>query len=197
MTLITKHMAYIPPSFSKLLSIFYLALGLCLFILYRQKTKNKERDPESRREIIYLTIMKNPGINQQNIVDTTGFSRGSVRHHLNALLRSQEIATAEFDGHARYVVKKEDLSIREQLMLISLTEKGSAAVLICLWKNHQLGIPELAECAGISQSAMRWRVKRLEERGLILRKEKGSDISICLIDEVRQVLDLFLADDKN
>ena len=196
MTLITKHMAYIPPSFSKLLSIFYLALGLCLFILYRQKTKKKERAQESRREIIYQAVLQNSGINQQGIVDKTGLSRGSVRYHLTALLRSQEIVTAEFAGHTHYMVKKADVSIKEQLLLISLSEKKSATVLFCLWKYKELRIAELAEYADISPSAMRWRIKRLEERGLILREEKESHVSFYLSEDIRDTLKVFLPEKR-
>ena len=55
--LVVSHMAYIPPSFSHLLSILYLSLGLGFFVLYRQKIKQKQRSQNSRREIIYQTIL--------------------------------------------------------------------------------------------------------------------------------------------
>ena len=119
-SLTTKNMGYIPSSFSHLLTVIYLALGLSLFVLYRQRVQKKERAPDSRREIIYQTIAAHPGISQQMIVDKTGFSRGSVRHHINALLRNQEIVTADIEGHARYIVQKTNIDSKEQMIFISL-----------------------------------------------------------------------------
>lgn len=180
--IITKPMAYIPPSFSHLLSIIYLALGLSLFVLYRQRVQKTERAPDSRREIIYQTIAAHPGISQQMIVDKTGFSRGSVRHHINALLRNQEIVTADIEGHARYIVQKTNIDSKEQMIFISLLDKKNVAVLIELHKRSDLGISELADAVGHKPNALRWRMKRLEESGIV-RSTEGKGCVTYRLDE--------------
>lgn len=190
--LVVSHMAYIPPSFSHLLSILYLSLGLGFFVLYRQKIKQKQRSQNSRREIIYQTILQNPGINLQRIIDKTGFSRGSVRYHLNALLNSQEISPAEFNGHARYFIRKNNMTLREQLFRISLSEKKSAAVIFCLGKNQRMRLSELADCAGVSISTMRWRIKRLEERRLVQQENAGLEAVYSLCEDVEEMLTAYL-----
>ena len=172
--IITKPMAYIPPSFSHLLSIIYLALGLSLFVLYRQRVQKTERAPDSRREIIYQTIAAYPGISQNLIVDKTGFSRGSVRHHINALLSNQEIVTADIGGHARYIVQKTNIDSKEQMIFISL--------LIELHKKSDMGISELADAVGHKPNALRWRMKRLEENGIVQSTE-GKGFVTYRLDE--------------
>ena len=179
---ITKPMAYIPPSFSNLLSIIYLALGLSLFVLYRQRVQKKERAPDSRREIIYQTIAAYPGISQNLIVDKTGFSRGSVRHHINALLSNQEIVTADIGGHARYIVQKTNIDSKEQMIFISLLDKKNVAVLIELHKKSDMGISELADAVGHKPNALRWRMKRLEENGIVQSTE-GKGFVTYRLDE--------------
>ena len=182
---ITKPMAYIPPSFSNLLSIIYLALGLSLFVLYRQRVQKKERAPDSRREIIYQTIAAYPGISQNLIVDKTGFSRGSVRHHINALLSNQEIVTADIGGHARYIVQKTNIDIKEQMIFISLLDKKNVAVLIELHKKSDMGISELADAVGHKPNALRWRMKRLEENGIVQSTEGKGFVTYRLDETVK------------
>ena len=178
----TRNMGYIPTSFSHLLSIIYLALGLSLFVLYRQRVQKKERAPDSRREIIYQTIAAYPGISQNLIVDKTGFSRGSVRHHINALLSNQEIVTADIGGHARYIVQKTNIDIKEQMIFISLLDKKNVAVLIELHKKSDMGISELADAVGHKPNALRWRMKRLEENGIVQSTE-GKGFVTYRLDE--------------
>ena len=180
--IITKPIAYIPSSFSHLLSIIYLALGLSLFILYRQRVQKNERAPDSRREIIYQTIAAYPGISQNLIVDKTGFSRGSVRHHINALLSNQEIVTADIGGHARYIVQKTNIDSKEQMIFISLLDKKNVAVLIELHKKSDMGISELADAVGHKPNALRWRMKRLEENGIVQSTE-GKGFVTYRLDE--------------
>ena len=182
--IITKPMAYIPPSFSHLLSIIYLALGLSLFVLYRQRVQKKERAPDSRREIIYQTIAAYPGISQNLIVDKTGFSRGSVRHHINALLSNQEIVTADIEGHARYIVQKTNIDSKEQMIFISLLDKKNVAVLIELHKKSDMGISELADAVGHKPNALRWRMKRLEESGIVQSTEGKGCVTYRLDEAV-------------
>ena len=183
--IITKPMAYIPPAFSHLLSIIYLALGLSLFVLYRQRVQKTERAPDSRCEIIYQTIAAQPGISQQMIVDKTGFSRGSVRHHINALLRNQEIVTADIEGHARYIVQKTNIDSKEQMIFISLLDKKNVAVLIELHKRSDLGISELADAVGHKPNALRWRMKRLEESGIVQSTEGKGCVTYRLDEAVK------------
>lgn len=178
----TRNMGYIPTSFSHLLSIIYLALGLSLFVLYRQRVQKKERAPDSRREIIYQTIAAYPGISQNLIVDKTGFSRGSVRHHINALLSNQEIVTADIGGHARYIVQKTNIDSKEQMIFISLLDKKNVAVLIELHKKSDMGISELADAVGHKPNALRWRMKRLEENGIVQSTE-GKGFVTYRLDE--------------
>lgn len=182
--LIIERMAYIPPAFSHLLSIIYLALGLSLFVLYRQRVQKTERAPDSRREIIYQTIAAHPGISQQMIVDKTGFSRGSVRHHINALLRNQEIVTADIEGHARYIVQKTNIDSKEQMIFISLLDKKNVAVLIELHKKSDMGISELADAVGHKPNALRWRMKRLEESGIVQSTEGNGCVTYRLDEAV-------------
>ena len=182
--LIIERMAYIPPSFSHLLTVIYLALGLSLFVLYRQRVQKTERAPDSRREIIYQTIAAHPGISQQMIVDKTGFSRGSVRHHINALLRNQEIVTADIEGHARYIVQKTNIDSKEQMIFISLLDKKNVAVLIELHKRSDLGISELADAVGHKPNALRWRMKRLEESGIVQSTEGKGCVTYRLDETV-------------
>lgn len=183
-SLTTKNMGYIPSSFSHLLTVIYLALGLSLFVLYRQRVQKKERAPDSRREIIYQTIAAHPGISQQMIVDKTGFSRGSVRHHINALLRNQEIVTADIEGHARYIVQKTNIDSKEQMIFISLLDKKNVAVLIELHKRSDLGISELADAVGHKPNALRWRMKRLEESGIVQSTEGKGCVTYRLDEAV-------------
>ena len=183
-SLTTKNMGYIPSSFSHLLTVIYLVLGLSLFVLYRQRVQKTERAPDSRREIIYQTIAAHPGISQQMIVDKTGFSRGSVRHHINALLRNQEIVTADIEGHARYIVQKTNIDSKEQMIFISLLDKKNVAVLIELHKRSDLGISELADAVGHKPNALRWRMKRLEESGIVQSTEGKGCVTYRLDEAV-------------
>ena len=187
-SLTTKNMGYIPSSFSHLLTVIYLVLGLSLFVLYRQRVQKTERAPDSRREIIYQTIAAHPGISQQMIVDKTGFSRGSVRHHINALLRNQEIVTADIEGHARYIVQKTNIDSKEQMIFISLLDKKNVAVLIELHKRSDLGISELADAVGHKPNALRWRMKRLEESGIVQSTEGKGCVTYRLDEAVADQL---------
>ena len=155
---------------------------MSLFVLYRQRVQKKERAPDSRREIIYQTIAAYPGISQNLIVDKTGFSRGSVRHHINALLSNQEIVTADIGGHARYIVQKTNIDIKEQMIFISLLDKKNVAVLIELHKKSDMGISELADAVGHKPNALRWRMKRLEENGIVQSTE-GKGFVTYRLDE--------------
>ena len=156
-----------------------------MFVLYRQRVQKTERAPDSRREIIYQTIAAHPGISQQMIVDKTGFSRGSVRHHINALLRNQEIVTADIEGHARYIVQKTNIDSKEQMIFISLLDKKNVAVLIELHKRSDLGISELADAVGHKPNALRWRMKRLEESGIVQSTEGKGCVTYRLDEAVK------------
>ena len=108
-----------------------------------------------------------------------------MRHHINALLRNQEIVTADIEGHARYIVQKTNIDSKEQMIFISLLDKKNVAVLIELHKRSDLGISELADAVGHKPNALRWRMKRLEESGIVQSTEGKGCVTYRLDEAVK------------
>ncbi len=180
--IITHPMAYIPPSTSYLLSLFYLAFGILIFGIYQGKNGKKTRDPASRREIIYQYILAHPGVSQQQIVDVTGYSRGSVRHQLHELRKNEEITQTKTKGHARYIPCDQDITPEERILLNFLGQKRPRQ-LICLLLDHPgITTEEIAGLLNITPSTAGWHLRRLNRSDLLIKELRGKKARYTLTD---------------
>ncbi len=173
MILITRPIAYTPPSISKIISLLYLSLGLCFFILYRKKSAPALRPKDSRREQIYQCILSSPGISRQQITDKTGFSRGSVRHHLAALQNNQEIQPFGTPARPCYLPCTRPVSAEELTLRTALAQPKTGELLHILKDHPGATVKDIAARLKISPSTAGWRLQKLISAGIAVRRYDG------------------------
>lgn len=173
---------YIPPSVSKIISILYLISGLAFLILYA-KISEKNRDPDSTREQIYRWICTHPGKSQQQIADSMKISRGSLKYHLNKLLKQKEIHQITSGTYPQYFSSSKKFSDEMGMLLTFVARDKDHQIIQNLFEHPGLSRTQLVADLHLSPATITWRMKRFAKKNLIISHTHGKELIYELTPE--------------
>lgn len=165
---------YIPPSFSQFLSFLYLASGLAFLILYA-KISEKNRDPNSTREQIYRWICTHPGKSQQQIANSMKISRGSLKYHLNKLLKQKEIHQITSGTYPHYFPGGRAISTEMEILLTFVARDKDHQIIQTLIEHPGITRTQLTVTLQLSPTTLSWRLKRFAKQNLIIIQNQGKE----------------------
>lgn len=137
--------------------------------------------PDSRSMQIQRYIEENPGVGESDIVKGLGYSRGSTVHQLKKLIRDRRVLEKPYHKTVRYY-PIEPRTREDDVFDAALRREKPAAILSALQK-HPMTLAELERETGISRHSLRWHLSRMEEDGIILRKEEAGRVFYSLSKE--------------
>ena len=136
---------------------------------------------DSKSMQIQLYIEENPGVSESDIVKGLGYSRGSTVHQLKKLIRDKRVLEKPYHKTVRYY-PIEPRTREDDVFDAALRREKPAAILSALQK-HPMTLAELERETDISRHSLRWHLSRMEEDGIILRKEEAGRVFYSLSKE--------------
>ena len=136
---------------------------------------------DSKSMQIQLYIEENPGVGESDIVKGLGYSRGSTVHQLKKLIRDKRVLEKPYHKTVRYY-PTESRTREDDVFDAALRREKPAAILSALQK-HPMTLAELERETDISRHSLRWHLSRMEEDGIILRKEEAGRVFYSLSKE--------------
>ncbi len=136
---------------------------------------------DSKSMQIQLYIEENPGVGESDIVKGLGYSRGSTVHQLKKLIRDKRVLEKPYHKTVRYY-PIEPRTREDDVFDAALRREKPAAILSALQK-HPMTLAELERETDISRHSLRWHLSRMEEDGIILRKEEAGGVFYSLSKE--------------
>ena len=134
-------------------------------------------DPESRPRKIEGFITGYPGCSQKEIMDATGYSRGSVLYNLRRLEQKKIVQSASYYGSVRYFLQSAGGSAMKMTIKTIMAREKPAQLLRMIAESPECGSGELASRMGICKTTLVWHLDRLRESGVIVKKEDGYQLS--------------------
>lgn len=160
--------AYIPPITAHLITLFVSALGLAFIVLYRRKDTWKNRQESGRPEQILTQLKENPGHSLQQIADSFGMHRSTLRHYLCRMQTKNMISTTDYLGRSYYFAVEKSSTDIENLLYIILSQKKEGLVITVIREHPSITKRELTGKLRIGLTAGNWYLRRFLDEGLLM-----------------------------
>ena len=149
-------------------TLFGLFTSGCILLLYTRKKLSENPDSRHMKILSYLT--DNPGAQQKDIIQATGYSRGSVSHHLRRLMQGVKICQIKSDAVRYYPIGNVTVELHQSMWRLLENEKRKRIFQTIL---HHPGISQkhIAEEIQIPVTTLRWHLEKMQKGNLILVDE--------------------------
>ena len=139
--------------------------GYLLFFYTRRRLSN---NPKSRTMQILSYLKEHPGVSETDIVNATGFSRGSVSYNLRKLLEDGRVSKIS----SRYYPYDASPSETEAKAEKVLGNKRRQRIFKIILENPGISQKQLSDEMQMPLSTLRWHLGKLEDANLILIEAK-------------------------
>ena len=137
-----------------------------LIILYSRRKRLE--NPKSRTMQILSYLKEHPGVSETDIINATGFSRGSVSYNLRKLLEDGRVSKIS----SRYYPYDASPSETEAKAEKILGNKKRQRIFKIILENPGISQKQLADDMQMPLSTLRWHLGKLEDANLILIESK-------------------------
>ena len=136
-----------------------------LLILYTRKSSENSK---SRTMQILSYLKEHPGVSETDIVNATGFSRGSVSYNLRKLLEDGRVSKISSRYYPYDTYPSETEAKAEKV----LGNKRRQRIFKIILENPGISQKQLADEMQIPLSTLRWHLGKLEDENLIQIESK-------------------------
>lgn len=141
--------------------------------LIRVSDKNILKHPA--RSDIYEKIRSSPGIHFNDLCRNLGINRGTLHHHLSALLSARKIVELEYTGKTVFFANNGRFRDPERRLLAHLKNPARRELLLNLHTHGHLRRGDLIDHTQLSTSAAAWHLKSLSDEGIIQVEKSGRE----------------------
>ena len=127
-----------------------------------------ERHGEGSRAKIMGVLRKQPGMNKTRLCKAVGLSWATITYHLNRL-QVQGAVELQRAGKRDVLCFPVSVPQRYRAWLATLHDEKAVQALDAL-ADDEAGVRELSKRVGLSESAMRRRLVRLHENGVVRKR---------------------------
>jgi DNA-binding transcriptional ArsR family regulator len=128
--------------------------------------KNKKILKIKNREKIFNFIDKYPGVHLRMIFSKLDMSDGTIRYHINYLIRKKLIFNYKKDGYTRYYVNKTD-NIKNKSIISFLRNKNTRAIIVTFYLLNCASLTTISKELDKDKKDISNHLKRLIEDGII------------------------------
>jgi DNA-binding transcriptional ArsR family regulator len=130
-----------------------------------------EREGEGSRAKIMEILRRHPGMNQTRLCEAVGLAWATTKYHLRRL-QAQGAVVLEKRGRRDILCFPVAVPIKYRPWLATLLDKDVMRVLKALGPGDEVGVLELSRRLGLSESATRRRLGRMEAEGIVRKRGK-------------------------
>ena len=154
-----------------------------------RKLSEKEIFNNSFRKRIYEYICNNPGSNFSNISRYTKINRGTLRYHINILIRQNRIIEKKSHGFVTYFQNSNRYSSFEQDFFILVKDGTAKEICKILESSPGISRNDLAKRLSVAASTVSWHMERLTGSGIVMPEQgENTGISYFLSEEAISIL---------
>ena len=128
-----------------------------------------EREGEGSRARIMEALRRNPGMSLTRLCKAVGLSWATTKYHVKRL-ESQGAIQFERRGRRDILCFPVSVPAKFRPWLATLLDEGAMEVLRALGPRGEVGVLELSRRLGISESATRRRLNRMQESGMVQKR---------------------------
>jgi predicted transcriptional regulator len=137
---------------------------------------------DTKRRIIIDFITKNPGIRYRELLRLTGFSNGSLAHHLSVLEETKAIQVCRQKNCKITRYYSVNVSFKELQIIGCIKQQTAQNIIAFILKKNLCTFTEILHCIGKARSTLSWHLKRLVGAGIIQSTPRGKYDSYSLIN---------------
>ena len=157
-----------------------------------QDMNEKERILElHNRNKIYEFISKYPGVHIRQIMAKIDLSEGTIKYHLNVLLKENLVVNKEINGYKRFYTQGKNGKF-EQKILAAFREKTTRFILIYLLFSVVSTVTEISREMNKDPKTISYHINKLKDMGLV--ETVAYENGILLAKETRREI---IRDTKN
>lgn len=140
------------------------------------------------RSVIYEKISSRPGIHFNNLCRDLGINRGTLHHHVDALISARKIVEMEYTGKTVYFSNNGLFGDPERRLLTHLMNPARRELLQNLYTHGQLRRADLIGSTPLSFPAAVWHLKSLSDEGMVQVQKSGRVVYYSLHPEIEPSL---------
>lgn len=178
--------------------LMFLAISICpgivsslevlnsiyiLTVLGLRRLTGKDALQHPVRTEAYEYICKNPGSGFSKIAKDTGVNRGTLRYHLNILIRQNRVLEKKVYGFVSYFQNNKKYTKFEQDFLMLAREGISKDICLTLASSPGATRNELATELEVTPPTISWHMNRLIEQEIVTYKREKKTVSYYLSGE--------------
>jgi DNA-binding transcriptional ArsR family regulator len=127
--------------------------------------KEKILEPHNRNKI-YAFISKYPGVHLRQIIEKIDLSEGTIKYHLDVLLKENLIDKKEINGYKRFYKQGKNGKF-EQKILAAFREKTTRFILLYLLYSVVSTVTEISREVNKDPKTISYHINKLKEMGLV------------------------------
>jgi predicted transcriptional regulator len=162
--------------------------------IFAQEEKQRILELESRRKV-YEAVRKYAGAHYREIERRCGLPAGTVRYHLDYLVRFGLIKEEREGNNLRYFPKASGAG--DVRLLGLLRQESVRRILLSILADKDRTHEEIAQAVGLSPSTTTWHLKRLEEQGVVQETKKGRTKNYSLLVNEEEIIRLLITYKKS
>ncbi|MCM2325678.1 MAG: winged helix-turn-helix transcriptional regulator [Candidatus Woesearchaeota archaeon] len=142
------------------------------------------------RRNIYEIVKKFAGCHFREIERKSGFSTGSVKYHLDYLIRNGLITQEKDNGNVRYYPI--EFMPENKRLLGLLRQESIRKILLFLLTHGDANHEQIASFTGLSPSTVSWHLKKLEQNGIVRPKRSGRKSTYLILIDKKDIISLLI-----
>lgn len=151
--------------------------------------EKKMLELESRR-VIYEIVKKYAGSHFREIERKTELPTGTVKYHLNYLVKNGLIQEEKDGNAARYYPKS--FKSKNKILLGLLRQKSVRDILLFILVNNNCNHEEIVSSVNISSSTVSWHLKKLEQQNIVGYLKKGRKTFFNILTDKDELVNLLI-----
>ncbi|MEK6926351.1 MAG: winged helix-turn-helix transcriptional regulator [Nanoarchaeota archaeon] len=128
-------------------------------------TKYKEIIALDNRRKVYELVRENPGLHFREIERKSKIPYGTLKYHLNFLVKKDLLVEKKYENNARYFSK--EFSPDDFPILSLLRQKSIRKILLFLISSKNCAHSDIASFTKLSPSTVSWHLSKLIRKGVI------------------------------
>ncbi len=159
-------------------------------MLTESKKKEKILELENRRKI-YEIVRQFSGCHFREIERKSRISHGTLKYHLNFLIKHQLIIGEKENNHLRYFPKNFQ---PENIKLLSLLrQKSIRKIILFLVINENSSHNSITRFVILSPSTISWHLNKLVKAGILISEKSGRKAKYKLVADKDEIIKLLVA----
>ncbi len=147
------------------------------------------------RKKIYEVVNENAGCHFREIERRSMMASGTVRYHLNYLVKKGIISESKDVNTIRYF--PEGFTYSDKGMLVLLRQKSMRNILLFILTHDKCSHEQIVEKVHVSPSTVSWHLRKLENMHTIQSERKGRNTFYTVLADKQDIINLLIAYKKS